>query len=216
MKTHKLLHLLCTLLLACSCSGGSDTTPGGVDDIVNSGDPTDGTDSSGGTVSSLALDTALAETGWQGVTAPSDIGPEERVGFAVYVRDIEQYRAFSISVTWDGAKADWLGSISGPQVPDETMTLNGAPVTFAAEPNILDQTAAIGEVDEPGRYATNVAKLGGTAPRVTDYAPVFFCAFKTDASFSATDSLTVRVDLTVSDDAGALTVLEPVYFTVNP
>ena len=118
------------------------------------------------------IDADVGASGFQGGYKVENIGGGERVGFAVYVKNVDQLRGFTVDFTWDATKATFSGD-SGPEIDLDERKVNGAEVTLS-EDNVLGTVAGVGEVDEAGHFAKDYAKLGGDAVATTDYGLVFF------------------------------------------
>ena len=146
------------------------------------------------------IDSDVGTTGFQGGSIVEDIGGGERVGFAIYVKNVDQLRGFTVDFTWDAAKADFSGD-SGPAIDLDERKVNGAEVTLS-EASVLESVAGVGEVDEAGHYAIDYAKLGGDAVATTDYGLVYLLVLKTATGFTTSDSFAVTAKIAVLNDGG--------------
>jgi len=146
------------------------------------------------------IDSDVGTAGFQGGSIVEDIGGGERVGFAVYVKNVDQLRGFTVDFMWDGSKAEFSGD-SGPAVDLDERKVNGAEVTLS-EDNVLESVAGVGEVDEAGHYAIDYAKLGGDAVATTDYGLVYLLVLKTATGFTTSDSFAVTAKIAVLNDGG--------------
>ncbi|MFC1509814.1 T9SS type A sorting domain-containing protein, partial [Candidatus Omnitrophota bacterium] len=156
----------------------------------------------------IAFDLGFQNTGFQGGgSVINNPGPGERIGFAVYIINNTVIRGFKIDLAWDGTKASYRTSQSGPEIVDDIYDINGLlDLEFAEETNILlsDGTGSLSSivgVNEEGHYQVSWAKMGGetvTSPEGLLYLAVF----KTASDFSKDDWMKISVVVTVSDDKG--------------
>ena len=159
------------------------------------------------------IDADLNTTGFQGGQSAKDIGATERVGFAVYVKNVDQMRTYIVDFTWDGGKATF-NSDSGENVDLEERTVNGESCTLS-ETNVLGSVSSLGEVNEAGHYTITSAKLGGDAASTTDYGLVYCLVLKTSATFSASDNFEIKAHIKVLNDTGVEKDLGERTFYVN-
>jgi len=159
------------------------------------------------------IDADLNQAGFQGHQSAKDIGASERVGFAVYVKNVDQMRTYIVDFTWDGGKATF-NTDSGANVELEERTVNGVSCTLS-ETNVLGSVASLGQVNEAGHYTITSAKLGGSAGNTTDFGLIYCLVLRTSATFSASDSFEIKAHIKVLDDAGAEKDLGERTFYVN-
>jgi len=161
----------------------------------------------------FSIDSDLATAGFQGGRIVKDIGGGKRVGFAIYIKNEDQLRGFTVDFTWDPAKASFSGD-SGPAIDLDDRNVNGVDVTLSEE-NVLGSVAGVGEVSEDGHYKIDYAKLGGDAVASTDYGLLYLLVLKTDASFTTEDSFTITAKVSALNDSGVLKPLGERDFYVN-
>jgi hypothetical protein len=147
------------------------------------------------------IDSNVDEAGFQGGSLATGIGPDQLVGFTVYVKNTDQLRGFEIDVTWEGAKATWR-STSGPSTESDDINMNGADISLPDEENVLGSVSGLGEVKEDGHYYINYAKLGGNAVATSEYGMLFFVMLKTAATFTTDQDLMVTAAVTALNDGG--------------
>lgn len=161
------------------------------------------------------IDTDLATEGYQGGSVVTGIGGGEQVGFAVYVKNADQLRGFSVDFTWEAAKATYR-SASGEMIEEDDVEINGlGEITLAEEDNMLGSVAGVGEVKEDGHYKIDFAKLGGDAVASTEFGLVYLLVLKTVDGFTADDSFKVIAKISVSNDVGVVKSLGERNFYVN-
>lgn len=161
----------------------------------------------------FAIDSDLTTTGFQGGSVVKGIGGGKRVGFAVYVKNVDQLRTISVDFTWDSTKAAYSGD-SGASIDLDERNVNGADITLSEE-NALGSPSGVGEVNEAGNYAITVAKLGGDAVVSTDYVLAYLLVLKTDAAFTTSDSFGITAKISVLNDGGVEKKLGERSFYVN-
>ena len=161
----------------------------------------------------FAIDSDLATVGFQGGVSMMGIGGGDRVGFAVYVKNVDQLRTVSLDVTWDGTKAEMAGE-AGYGVDIDDRTVNGASLSVS-EDNALGDVSGIVNVDDAGQYTEDFAKLGGDALASSDYALVYCVVLRTVSGFTTDDSFAVNVGVKVLNDTGAEKDLGMRQFYVN-
>ncbi|MCD6308492.1 MAG: hypothetical protein J7M24_05800 [Candidatus Latescibacteria bacterium] len=161
----------------------------------------------------FSIDSDLATAGFQGGRIVKDIGGGSRVGFAIYVKNADQLRGYTVDFTWDAAKASFA-SDSGPSIDLDERKVNGVEVTLS-EDNVLESVAGVGEVNEDGHYKIDYAKLGGDALASTEYGLVYLLVLKTDAGFTTEDSFTITAKVSALNDGGVKKPLGERDFYVN-
>jgi len=161
----------------------------------------------------FSIDADVATAGFQGGSIVRDIGSGARVGFAIYVKNTDQLRGFSVDFTWDAAKASFATD-SGPEIALDDRTVNGVATTLS-EASGLESVAGVGEVNVDGNYKIDYAKLGGDALDTTDYALVYLLVLKTADTFTTDDNLAVTAKISVSNDGGVIKSLGQRDFYVN-
>jgi len=163
------------------------------------------------------LDVALATKGFVTDTASvQNVGPTTQVGFKVYSQAWDNAKGFTIRMEWDGTKADYRPTTSGPNAYGDAITVNGASITPPDEANIIG-TAVLkaGETSTTGVYEVSYAMSGTGAASKTAVGLVYFAIFRTVATFKTTDPLTVAVSVTVADETAKTRFLGTRYFKVN-
>jgi len=159
------------------------------------------------------LDAAVGTTGFQGGQGINEIAGNARVGFAVYIKNVDQLRAIKVDFTWDGTKAAYNTS-SGANIALDEVNINGAATTLS-ETNMLGSVVPIPVANEAGHFAEDFAKLGGTAVVSTDYGLGYFFVIRTVAGFTAADKIEVVAKIKVANDAGTVKDLGERTFYVN-
>jgi len=161
----------------------------------------------------FSIDADVATAGFQGGSIVKDIGGGARVGFAIYVKNVDQLRGFTVDFEWDAAKADFSGD-SGPEIALDDRNVNGVDITLS-EANALESVSGVGEVKEAGHYKIDYAKLGGDALASTDYGLIYLLVLKTADTFTTDDSIEVTAKISVSNDGGIIKSLGQRNFYVN-
>jgi hypothetical protein len=159
------------------------------------------------------LDVDLATAGYQGGSAVDGIGSGQRVGFAVYVKNVDQLRGFKVDFTWDGAKAAYNTS-SGTMIELDEVNVNNETATLT-EDNALGSVTGVGEVKEAGHYAQDFAKLGGDPLASEEFGLIYLLVLKTETTFSVEDSFTITAKITIANDGGVEKFLGERIFYVN-
>lgn len=160
------------------------------------------------------LDGNIGEAGFQNSTTIIDgIGGGEKIGFAIYVKDVASFNTVQVDMTWDAAKASFLKANSGSQIASGTMTINGADVDVDGEDNVLGSPTELVDANEDGHFAASFASLGSTAT-AEDWSLVYFAVFETDDALTTSDALDITAAVTVIDD-GTPTALGEWKFYVN-
>jgi hypothetical protein len=156
------------------------------------------------------IDSDIATAGFQGGKVIDGIGGGKRVGFAIYVKNVDQLQGASLDVTWDGTKAEKAGE-TGPDISIDDREVNGADVT-ASETNALGSILSIPIADEAGHFAVDFT---GTALESSDYGLLYAVVLRTDADFTTNDNITVTVKVTVVNSTGVQKELGSREFYVN-
>ena len=166
---------------------------------------------------SFWIDTDLATAGYPGGLSPapvSSVGGGEYVGLAIFAYNAGKFNGFAIDVSWDATKADYDAK-SGTAITSESIKINGADITTAAEVNIIPgNILGIGEAIGDGSYVNNYASLGGNGSTELAWGYVYYLVLKTKASFTASDKLEITVKMSLGD-AGVVTDLGSKTITVN-
>jgi len=159
------------------------------------------------------IDLDLAQAGFQGAgNSVVGIGPSQFIGFAIYAKNIDKINGLKVTFDWDGTKATQSDK-SGLNVGSETLKINGADITVAAESNILTSPLALGEEKVAGHYLNNYAILGGSATSA-DFGLLYYFVLQTSASFTTNDIFAVKAEISVAD-AGVEKYLGYRYLNVN-
>jgi len=161
------------------------------------------------------IDTDLVTAGFQGGSVVEGIGASQDVAFALYVKNVDQFRAYVVDMTWDGTKASMRSRDSGPEIFEDDVTFNGQDITLAEEANVLGTTLSVGEESGEGSYKNNYAKQGGDALVSDEYGLIYLLVIRTSADFTVDTSFTVKAKITVLNDVGASKFLGERDFYIN-
>ena len=85
-------------------------------------------------------DTDLAAAGYQGPEWIPGAEGGKLVGFALYAQKWENAKGLTLSFSWDPGKAEFMNTLSSPQITADAMTVNGGNIHPPAESNILAST----------------------------------------------------------------------------
>jgi len=159
------------------------------------------------------LDSVLGTTGYQGGSVVTGVAGAKRVGFAVYIKNVDQLRSIKVDFTWDGTKATYNTS-SGANISLDEVAINGATVTMS-ETNMLGSVSAIPVANEAGHFAEDFAKLGGTAVSSTNFGLGYFFVLRTVDAFTTAADIAVTAKIKVANDGGTVKDLGERVFYVN-
>jgi len=159
------------------------------------------------------IDASVGTAGYQGGQGITGIAGGKRVGFAVYIKNVDQLRAIKVDFTWDGTKATYNTS-SGVNISLDEVNINGA-VTTLSETNMLGTVSPIPVANEAGHFAEDFAKLGGTAVSSTDYGLGYLFVIRTIDAFTVNDTIEVIAKIKVANDSGIVKDLGERTFYVN-
>jgi len=125
-------------------------------------------------------------------------------------------KGLTVLFEWDGTKATYRSTESGPDIVDNEIAINGvASFILPAEKNILNSSLiTAGESSSADSYTNSYAQAGGTASTAAE-GLVFIAVFRTAATFQTTNNLTIKASVTVSDAGGNLKFLGTRFFHVN-
>lgn len=144
------------------------------------------------------IDGNLGEAGFQdNGTIVNGIGGGQRIGFAVYVRNVPTLVGFELDLTWDDTKAASFTTMTGPSILGGTFDINGAEMQLDPETNVLGAPAGI-PTSEPGHLNAAYALLGGSSS-AEDWSLVYVALWDTDDSFTTSEDLVISTELSVSD-----------------
>jgi len=161
------------------------------------------------------VDTDLVTEGYQGMSEVMEIGGKARVGFALYAKQWENSKGFTVTFEWDATKAEFRSGDSAAEMVDDDMTVNGAEITLAEEANILAASLIeAGKRDEEGFFTNSYAQQGGDASTAAE-GLIYLAVFRTLETFQPSDALTVKASVTVADEVGNTRFLGTRYFHVN-
>jgi len=161
------------------------------------------------------IDTDLATAEYQGMSEVLEIGGKAKVGFALYAKQWENAKGFTVSFEWDKAKAEFRAGDSSSEMLDDDETINGAEITYAEEANILASTLIeAGKVDEEGYFTNSYAQQGGDASTAAE-GLIYLAVFRTVDAFQVSDALTIKASLSVADEDGNTRFLGTRFFHVN-
>lgn len=160
------------------------------------------------------LDTDVATAGYQGLGEVLDIGSRQQVGFAIHGINLTSVAGITVKFEWDGTKADFRANSSMTSMIDDDMNINGADVILAEEDNIIPGSPIkAGVVDSEGFHTSSYAGTSGAGS--ADEALLFLAVFRTVDGFTAEDTVTITVSVTVADADGKERFLGTRYFQVN-
>jgi len=164
------------------------------------------------------IDADLANTGYQGLSYINGIGGGEEIGFAVYIKNVDELRAISVDLTWDITKAAKRGD-TGFMIEEDDVEINGLD-EFAIEEqlNMLGPAADVAElvdVDEEGHFGVTIAKKGGDAISSEEFGLAYYIVLKTESTFSENDALTVTAKINALNNSGKVKELGTRDFYVN-
>lgn len=160
------------------------------------------------------LDTDVATAGYQGLGEVLDIGSRQQVGFAIHGINLTSVAGITVKFEWDGTKADFRANSSMTSMIDDDMNINGADVILAEEDNIIPGSPIkAGVVDSEGFHTSSYAGTSGAGS--ADEALLFLAVFRTVDGFTAEDTVTITVSVTVADADGKERFLGTRYFHVN-
>ncbi|MFC1574007.1 T9SS type A sorting domain-containing protein [Candidatus Latescibacterota bacterium] len=167
----------------------------------------------------IFIDTNLATAGYQGGNSIENPGPDEFIGFAVYLKEKQGVNGFTLDITWDAMKAVFRNNKSGISITDDDITLNGNSLIMAEEDNILElngaQTISAGEINEAGRYQISYAKAGRDEVEVSE-GLIYLAIFKTTSELSIDEEFSITFNLEVVDETKEITELGNAVFTIYP
>jgi hypothetical protein len=164
----------------------------------------------------FALDANLRTAGNQGLESIESVGGSMNLGFALYAKDWENARGFTVTFSWDSKKADFRASSSSTAITNDQLTMNGDTFTPAAETNILGTSfLGAGEVNLPGNYTKSFALTGGNPPAGNLNGFLYLGVFRTAATFASSDSLSIRANVKMADDKGVVKDLGLKFFTTQ-
>ena len=146
------------------------------------------------------IDADLSTAGFQGGKVVEGMGGGKRVGFALYMKNVDELRGYTLDFTWDGAKAE-MASETGTMVDIDDRNVNGVDVILS-EDNVLGEVSGIVTVDEDGHYAEDFAKLGGDALASEEYGLIYCFVLKTASDFTTDDSFTITVKVNALNNDG--------------
>ena len=155
------------------------------------------------------LDSNLNEPGYQGVSLVEGIEGSDRIGFGIFVKDVDELRTASITVTWDGALAT-LSSETGMSI-DIERNVNGVDVE-AVEASAGEFLPI--ETDDVGTFSVDLAKTGD-ALVATEYGLVYVVVLKTVSTFTAASELAVTVAVELQNNSQVSKSLGEKKFGVN-
>jgi len=159
------------------------------------------------------IDAVLGAAGYDGGSSVMGIGADQYVGFAVYVKNVDNFNAFKVDISWDADKAD-LDAKTGLNVAGESITINGAATAVAAESNLLGAPLGIPDAaNADGVYIMNYAALGSSASSA-DYGLVYYVVLKTSSTFKVDDAMVITAKVSIAD-AGVERYLGARKFNVN-
>ncbi len=159
------------------------------------------------------IDAEIQTEGFQGGNSVGGIESGKRVGFALYVKNVDQLRGYQVKFSWDGTLAE-MTSDSGSSIDLDDRNVNNEDVTLS-EDNAVGDLSSLGEVSGDGSYEITFSKLGGDALSSTDYGLVYLFVLKTSDTFTADTALRVQAEVTALNDAGTQKSLGTRSFYIN-
>ena len=162
----------------------------------------------------FSIDSDLITPGCQDSNYVSGIGGGKYIAFAIYSHGWENVKEFAVSFTWDPSKVQYSKTYAALSIPDQEFTMNNSTFTPTFEQNVFGGSIfEFGEIyqSQNGYYTKSFINTGGVTS--TD-GLVYFAMFKTTASFTAYDSLSIKAGVTVKDPQGNSKVLDSKYFFV--
>jgi len=144
------------------------------------------------------IDSDIATEGFQGGSFVNGIDGGDRVGFAVYVKNVDELRTCSIDVTWESSKAT-LASETGKSIDIDDRNVNGVDVSLSEDSVVafLD----IVDINEAGHYKVDLAKDGPGALSTTEYGLVYVLVLKTETSFTVNDDMVISVKVSLQNES---------------
>ena len=161
------------------------------------------------------LDYDLEASGYQGPTDLLGIGGRELVGFALYARQWENAKGFTVEFTWDPAYAEFRSNTSAPSIVDDEYDINGTEGLIPDnEDNILgNELITSGLTDDEGYYTNSYAMSGGDA--VNGDGLVYFAVFRTVEDLDTETRFAIKAEVTVADASSQTRYLGERTFFVN-
>jgi hypothetical protein len=168
---------------------------------------------------SFSIDTDLEHTGCQEDSVLYNPGPGNELGFAVYLREVDEVRSFRLRITWNPSVVSLVHSRSGSSITGGDYDINGEEnVLVAGEKNALVAAggflSSLIEENDPGVFTVVTAKMGGEAFRGPD-GLLYFIVFRTRDEVPVTESFTINLELDIIDDKGIINTLDPREFVVG-
>jgi hypothetical protein len=163
----------------------------------------------------ISIDANLRTAGNQEEDGIENIGGSALIGFAVYGLNWEGARGYTVSLSWDPAKAEFLPSLAGTAITGDERTINGFTFTPAAESNILGGTLiSAGEKSSPGSYSKSFALFGDVSPGKAEGLD-YLAVFRTASAFQLRDILAIRAAVRIADANGVERDLEARSFAIR-
>ena len=160
----------------------------------------------------FSVDSNLITSGAQDSNYVSGIGGGKYVGFALYSHGWDNVKGFTVSFQWDSSKIQFNKSRSYYEIAGDEIDINGVSFTPDMEQNVFGGSIlGYGEIFPSGSYTKSFINTGGVT---SNDGLIFFAVFKTAASFSQYDSLSIKAGVTVKNPDGNEKVLENKYFYV--
>lgn len=164
----------------------------------------------------FSVDTDLCTIGCQNVCWAKGLEGNAPAGFAIYATRWDAVKRCTVTLSWDAARITFLGGNSGPEIPNERITLNGETFTPAFEPNLFGEDAICTELrNEPGICSFSCAAPGDKLTGALA-APLLFAAFHTADDFTLLDELSIRISVKITDQDGVETDLGERSFHILP
>lgn len=161
------------------------------------------------------LDYDLEASDYQGVKEILDIGGRQLVGFALYARQWENAKGFTVEFTWDSAYAEFRTNTSSTSIVDDEYDINGLEGMIPDnETNILgEELITSGLESSEGYYTNSYAMSGGDA--VNGDGLVYFAVFRTVEDLDTETAFSIKAEVTVADASGNTRYLGERTFFVN-
>jgi len=156
------------------------------------------------------IDTNLSQAGYQEDSPLMNIGPNEKVGFAVYAGNVDRLKSFNIDIQWDSSLATRMES--NANIGEDDIIINGRAISLAKETNILGEAAANPAMrDDPGHFSVDYIHEGDQPVAELREGLLYYFELETASDFSDIKKLDVSVVVTL--DSGE--VEPPITLTKN-
>ena len=156
------------------------------------------------------IDTTLSQAGYQENSPQMNIGPNEKVGFAVYAGNVDRLKSFNIDIQWDSSLAICAGYDAN--IGEDDITINGQAISLARETNIFGEASAnSAKQDDTGHFSVDYVHKGDEPVVDPSEGLLYYFELETASDFSDIKKLDVSVVVTL--DSGE--VEPPITLTKN-